>query len=165
MEESLNICENMEENVNDCGDTEESLNICRYIEDVFNIEKPDFRTMSPLNYAFIGDCIFDLVVRTIYVSKGTTSVNKLHKNCSAHVRAGAQMQIFKLIEEELSEEELLIAKRGRNAKIHSSAKNATLREYRYATGMETMVGYLYMKGEMKRVVELMKMGIERFDKI
>ena len=144
---------------------EDDLDLCGFIEESFGIERPDFRTLSPLNFAFIGDCIFDLVVRTIYVSKGTTSVNRLHKNCAAHVRAGAQMEIFKLIEEELSEEELLIAKRGRNAKIHSAAKNATLREYRYATGLETLVGFLYMKGQMKRVVYLMKLGIERFDEL
>lgn len=156
MEESLSMSESMEM---------DSLDICGFIEESFGMEKPDFRTMSPLNFAFIGDCIFDLVVRTIYVSKGTTSVNKLHKKCADHVRAEAQMRMFKLIEEELNEEELLMAKKGRNAKIHSAARNATLREYRYATGFETLVGFLYMKGEMKRVVELMKIGIERFDKL
>ena len=145
----------MEENVNN------QLDICGSILDIFSMNKQDIRTISPLTLAYIGDCIYDLVIRTIVVERGNAPVNKLHKRVSDMVKASAQMNMYKLIEDELTDKEKAEFKRGRNAKSYTSAKNASKSDYRSATGFEAMLGYLYLNGESARVVELIKLGIER----
>ena len=145
----------MEENVNN------QLDICGSILDIFSMDKQDIRTISPLTLAYIGDCIYDLVIRTIVVEKGNAPVNKLHKRVSDMVKASAQMNMYKLIEDVLTDKEKAEFKRGRNAKSYTSAKNASKSDYRSATGFEAMLGYLYLNGESARVVELIKLGIER----
>ncbi|BCN32421.1 Mini-ribonuclease 3 [Anaeromicropila herbilytica] len=140
---------------------EESItNIIGYLKKEFNLPDQDIKTYSPLTLAFIGDGIYDLVIRTIIVEKGNAPVNKLHKQVSNLVKAKAQMEIFHKIEGELTEEEMAVYKRGRNAKSFTTAKNASIAEYRQATGLEALMGYLYLTGGFERLVELVKFGLE-----
>lgn len=136
---------------------EESL---KYLKEQFALEDVDLKTYSPLTLAYIGDSIYDLLVRTILVKHGNAQVNKLHKRASSLVKAPAQSDMMDKILPHLTEEEQHIYKRGRNAKSFTMAKNATMAQYRRATGFEAVFGYLYLKGDLKRIIDLMKIGIE-----
>lgn len=116
---------------------------------------------SPLALAYIGDSIFDVYVRTMLLCKANYNVNKLHNMAKSYVSATAQSQMYKKIENSLTEEEYAVLKRGRNAKSFTSAKNSSITEYRHATGLEALFGYLYLKGETERMTEIFKMCITR----
>lgn len=134
-----------------------------YLTEVFGLPKQDPRMYSPLTLAYIGDGIYDILIRTIVLSRGNAPVNKLHKESTTYVKAKAQMQMLHAIEDMLTEEEMGVYKRGRNAKSYTSAKNATITEYRCATGFEALLGYLYLMDRMERVTELVKAGLERIN--
>ncbi len=136
---------------------EESL---KYLKEQFALDDVDLKTYSPLTLAYIGDAIYDLLVRTIVVKHGNAQVNKLHKRASSLVKAPAQSDMMDRILPHLTEEEGHIYKRGRNAKSFTMAKNATMAQYRRATGFEAVFGYLYLKGDIKRIIDLMKIGIK-----
>ncbi len=133
----------------------------KFIKSSLNLPETDIKTYSPLTLAFIGDSIFDLIIRTSVVESGNAPVNKLHKRASKLVQATAQADLFHIIKDQLSEEEMAIYKRGRNAKSFTSAKNAGIVEYRTATGLEAMIGYLYLTDQMDRLLELMKPQVEK----
>ncbi len=143
------------------GETKKSLNICECIEGEFDLKKIDLRTISPLTLAYIGDSIYDLVIRTLIVKQGNAPVNKLHKKASNLVKANSQMLMYEAIKDELSDSEQTIFKRGRNAKSYTSAKNASKSDYRVATGIEALLGYLYLDNKMDRVFDLIKIGLEK----
>lgn len=132
-----------------------------HILDRFKIEKQDIRTYSPLSLAYIGDGIYDLVIRSIVVGKGNTRANLLHKKTSSLVKAKAQSNLIEAIWEELTEEEQAVYKRGRNAHSATMAKNATMGDYRRATGFEALMGYLYLKDDFERLLELVESGLKR----
>lgn len=134
----------------------------RFIKENLSLSETDIKTYSPLTLAFIGDSIFDLVIRTMVVENGNAPVNKLHQRCSKLVQASSQADLYHAIKEQLTEEELGIFKRGRNAKSFTSAKNAGVVEYRTATGLEALMGYLYLTDQMKRLIELMKPHVEKY---
>lgn len=127
----------------------------------FGLEEQDLRTYSPLTLAYIGDAIFELVVRTVLVERKNTQPEKLHKAATKIVKAETQALMIEALKEDLTDEELTVYKRGRNAKAVTRAKNATMSEYRRATGFEALMGYLYLKGDMERMVKLIHMGVER----
>lgn len=131
------------------------------IKEKFALPDTDLKTYSPLTLAFIGDVVYDLIIRTLIVEQGNAPVNKLHKRVSSLVKASAQMELYHVIEDMLSEEELSVYRRGRNAKSFTTAKNATVTEYRSATGLEALVGYLYLDNRLERVLELIKAGLQR----
>lgn len=137
------------------------MKIASYIREQFDIENVDLRTYSPLALAYIGDGIFDLVIRTLIVGKGNTKASQLHYQTSHIVKAETQAKIIEALEGDLTEEEADIYRRGRNAKSPTTAKNASKIDYRKATGFEALMGYLYLKDEFPRVVELTKLGLER----
>ena len=137
---------------------EEGLN--RFIREKFEISQRDIRTYSPLTLAYIGDGIFDLVIRTVVVDKGNTSANQLHYHTSHVVKAATQAKMIQYLRERLTEEEADIYRRGRNAKSHTMAKNATVSDYRNATGFEALMGYLYLTDQMERMVELIQEGLK-----
>ena len=122
--------------------------------------RPDMRTYSPLTLAFIGDAVFSLYIRTVVVAKGNTAPGKLHKRCSELVKASAQASMIRGIYGELTREEQDIYRRGRNAQASSRAKNATMSEYRHATGLEALFGYLYLSGRGERMTELVEKCLE-----
>lgn len=131
-----------------------------FFRETFKLEKQPAGSYSPLTLAYIGDAVYELVIRTIIVERGNAPVNKLHKRSAALVKAPAQAAMILALEPMLSEEELHIFKRGRNAKSYTSAKNATMIDYRTATGFEALIGYLYLEEKYERIVELMKAGLE-----
>jgi ribonuclease-3 family protein len=133
-----------------------------YFNEKFDIEPQDIRTYSPLTLAYIGDAIFDVIVRSILVNKGNTAVNNLHKRASGVVKAQSQAAIVKaLMDDFFTQEEIDIFKRGRNSKPHTKAKNASTGEYLVATGFEAVMGYLYLTGNMDRACEIVREGLMR----
>ena len=138
----------------------EPQNLALAVQQTFSLEQQDIKTYSPLTLAYLGDAVYDVIIRTMLVEKANMQVNKLHQKASSYVKAEAQKEMFFAIEKELTEEELGIYKRGRNAKSFTSAKNASIGDYRIATGFEALIGYLYLLGKMERILELVKIGIE-----
>ena len=138
--------------------TEEPLyhKICK----AFSIQEQDAKQYSPLTLAYIGDAIYEVIVRTVLVEKGNAPVNTLHKRASKLVKAEAQKDAFFRIKELLSEEELAVFKRGRNAKSYTSAKNASIGDYRIATGYEALFGYWYLSGQTERMLEMAQVAME-----
>lgn len=126
----------------------------------FDIEEKDIRTYSPLTLAFLGDAVYELVIRTLVVGKGNTSPAKLHKTSSSFEKAAAQSALLDRIEEELTDDEMDFVRRGRNSKPRTMAKNASTKDYLKATGLETLIGYLYIKGDEERLFYLMEKGME-----
>ncbi len=140
---------------------EEGLTILEAIKRDFDCREIDIRTYSPLALAYIGDAIYDLVIRTIVVERGNTSANNLHKKAVRYVNAVTQAQMIEALQDELSEEERTVYKRGRNAKSYTTAKNASVIDYRKATGFEALCGYLYLTGKQERMLVLIRTAIER----
>ena len=130
------------------------------VNEIFNSKEVRPNEYTPLALAFIGDSVFDLVIKSVIVEKANCQVNKLQNKTSKIVRATTQALIVDALKDELSEEEANIYRRGRNAKPYTKAKNASYSEYCKATGLEALVGYLYLKGDTERLVSLIKLGIE-----
>ncbi len=133
----------------------------KYLKEQFQLPPVDIRTYSPVVLAYIGDAVYELIIRTILVDQGNRQANTLHKKASAYVKASAQAAMAEAFLPELTEEELQYFKRGRNAKTVSMAKHATMHDYRHATGFEALMGYLYLTDQMNRMIDLIKMGMER----
>lgn len=140
---------------------EESIGLLELLKTKFECEDVDIRTFSPLTLAFVGDGIYEIIVRTVMVERGNRSVESLHKEKSRYVKAQTQAAMAESIKELMTPEEESVYRRGRNANIHSPAKNATMADYRKATGFEALCGYLYMQGKMERLLELMQEGFKR----
>lgn len=119
----------------------------------------DLRTYSPLTLAFVGDGVYDLIIRTMIVGEANTNNNLLHRKTSALVKAHTQAVMAEEILPLLSEEEAQVYRRGRNAKMATMAKNATVSDYKKATGFEALMGYLYLKGEHERMLTLIAAGL------
>jgi ribonuclease-3 family protein len=129
-----------------------------YIKAQFDIGDVDIKTYSPLALAYIGDGVFDLVIRSVIVAKGNTRASQLHRRTSQIVKAATQAQMAEALEPYLTETERDVFRRGRNAKSPTMAKNASMSDYRKATGFEAMVGYLYLTDQFERIVELIKLA-------
>ena len=129
----------------------------------FKIEDVDINTYSPLTLAFIGDCVFDLVIRSVIVCRANRQPNKLHKLKANVVKAQTQSEMAKALMEDMTEEEAAVYKRGRNAHSFSSAKNASIQDYRRATGLEALVGYLYLLNRNDRILELISLGLQKLE--
>ena len=131
-----------------------------YMREVFGMQEVDIREYSPLTLAYIGDSIYDLIIKTIVINEGNKQVQKLHQETSSLVQASAQSKMMRTLQELLTEEEHAVYKRGRNAKSVSPAKNQSITDYRRATGFEALMGYLYLKKDMKRLIDLVKIGLD-----
>lgn len=131
-----------------------------YIREQFGVGDVDIRSYSPLTLAYIGDGVFDLIIRSVVVGRGNTSPNRLHQRTSRIVKAQTQAQIIAYLEPQLTQEEADIYRRGRNAKSPTMAKNATVADYRKATGLEALVGYLYLTDRFERLVGLVKCAVD-----
>lgn len=138
---------------------EKSLN--KLLKESFQMHEVSAKSYSPLVLAYIGDGIYDLVIRTVVVNRGNTQANKLHKKTSSLVKASSQSAMIDGLLEILTEEEMAVYKRGRNAKSATMAKNATMQDYRKATGFEALMGYLYLDNQWERMVYLIKEGLQR----
>jgi len=122
-------------------------------------------TMSPLVLAYIGDTVYETRVREYLIKQNINrKVNDLHKSAVKYVQAKAQATIMHEIEEQLTEEELRIYKRGRNQKSHTSPKNGDIIDYKHATGFEALVGYLHLGNEHERLEYIIAEGIKIIEK-
>ena len=111
--------------------------------------------MSPLTLAYIGDTVYDLYVRTLLLHQSDATVHKLHMEASRQVRASAQAEVSERLLPMLTEQEASVYRRGRNAHIGTIPRSASIGQYRAATGLEALFGYLYLKGDDARLRELM----------
>lgn len=134
-----------------------------WIKEKFGLPEVDIATYSPLALAYIGDGIYDLIIRSIVVGRGNTKASKLHMTTSQLVKAHAQSEMMRVIEPVLTPEEEDIFHRGRNAKSPTMAKNATMTDYRRATGFEALMGYLYLSDQTERIFELVELGLRNYD--
>ena len=133
------------------------------LETLFSLPHNDPAQYSPLTLAYIGDAIFDVIIRSILVSRGNTQVNNLHKRACAIVKAQTQADFADVLMDTFTEDEMNIYRRGRNSKPHTKAKNASTMEYLEATGFEAVIGYLYLTGNMDRICELINKGADMLD--
>ena len=127
------------------------------MEEFINIEKAitDIRLMNPLTWAYIGDNVYELFIRTYLINTTNLKPHKLHIEAIKYVKASAQANILKNIYEDLTEEEKEIVRRGRNAENHHVPKNSNVQEYMYATAFEALIGYLYLTKQNKRLKEIL----------
>lgn len=142
---------------------EESLSLVAKLKKEFNLKEVDIRAYSPLTLAYVGDAIYDVIIRTVIVQKGNRPTNSLHKTAIKFVNAAAQSGMIQSLTEDLTETELSVYRRGRNAKFNTKAKNATISEYRNATGFEALIGYLYLTEQMDRILFLITKGLHNID--
>lgn len=129
------------------------------IQEAFSVKRQDVRSYSPLPLAYIGDAVYDLVIRTAVVERANRPANILHRITVKYVSAGAQARIVTALQERFTEEEQTVYQRGKNAKSHTTAKNASPEDYSKATGFEAVLGWLYLKNDVPRILELVKEGI------
>lgn len=139
----------------------ENESILSKIKSEFELGEQELNSYSPLVLAYIGDGVYELIIRTILVSENNCPVHKLHKKATHFVKASAQAQMITVLLERLTEEEQEVYRRGRNAKSHTIPKNADMGDYRKATGFEAVIGYLFMKEDINRIMELVKEGLEQ----
>lgn len=123
-------------------------------------KKVDVRTYSALNLAYIGDAVFEIFARSKVVMEHNTTVNNMNKYTKEYVKATSQSKMYRKALDIVTEEELNILKRGRNAKSHTTAKNASISDYRHATGIEALFGYLYLQGNIQRLNEIFEYIIQ-----
>lgn len=145
------LCRN-EENVNQ--------DFFSQIQDNFgeNALRPE--QYSALALAYIGDGVYDLLIRTIVIGLGNYKVRDFHRTTSGIVKAESQAKMMRVLEAKLDEQEMAVYKRGRNAKSATSAKNASIVDYRIATGFEALIGYLYLSHKMERAMKLVRQGLQ-----
>ena len=129
---------------------EESITLLTKIKETFACEGQDVRAYSPLTLAYIGDGIYELVIRSVVVERANRSANDLHKKTTRYVKAPAQSAMIAALLPELTEEE---------EAVYPTAKNASVADYRRATGFEALMGYLYLTGQIDRMLQLIKDGI------
>lgn len=127
------------------------------MEEFINLKKDEqeINLMSPLTWAYIGDCIYELYIRTTLVNETRLKPHAMHVEAIKHVKAQAQAESLKNIYDELSEKEKDIVRRGRNAENHHLPKNANVQDYMYSTAFEALIGYLYLTKQNKRLKEIL----------
>lgn len=133
------------------------------MEEMLELKEVEASVYSPLVLAYIGDCVYDLIIKSMVINEGNRQVQKLHKETSRYVQASAQSYMMRAMQECLTEEEHGIYKRGRNAKSISPAKNQSITDYRRATGFEALIGYLYLNRQYERLLTLIKIGLNSLE--
>ena len=130
-----------------------------YYKKAMNLQPVDADSYSPLILAYIGDAVYEVMIRMRVINKGSMPMNRIHRKTASLVTAGAQAKMLRALEEELTEEELAVYRRGRNAKSPTMAKHATMIDYRTSTGMEALVGWLFLREDFERLTELVSRGL------
>ena len=132
------------------------------MEEFINVEKDinEIKLMNPLVWAYIGDNVYEIFIRTYLINTTNLKPHKLHIESIKYVKASAQAEILKNIYDDLSEEEKEVIRRGRNAENHHVPKNSSVQEYMYATAFEALIGYLYLTKQNKRLKEILNKAIE-----
>jgi len=128
------------------------------LQNIINREKAEeeVNLMSPLVWAYVGDCVYELYIRTYLINTTNLKPHMLHINTIKYVKAEAQAKILKSIENILSDQELDIVRRGRNTQNHHLPKNANPKDYMYSTAFEGLIGYLYLTKQDDRLEEILK---------
>lgn len=130
-----------------------------YIVEIPGMKKTGPKSAAPLVLAYIGDCVFDLIIKMMVAGRGSRQVHRLHEETSRYVQASAQSYMMRTMQEHLTEEEHAVYRRGRNARSVTPAKNQSITDYRRATGFEALIGYLYLNHEYARLTELVTIGL------
>ncbi|MBP9996777.1 MAG: ribonuclease III [Lachnospiraceae bacterium] len=133
------------------------------VKETFDVKEVDIKTYSPLTLAYIGDAVYDLIIRSVVVGRGNQAPQKLHKATSGLVKAATQAKMVEILNDELTSKEADYYRRGRNAKSYTSAKNASIADYRKATGFEAMIGYLYLTNQTDRAITLVSDALEKLE--
>lgn len=135
-----------------------------YIKEQFGLDQDaDIRTVSPLTLAYIGDGIYELIIRSVMVARTNTRAGLLHRQTSQLVKAQAQSRMMDALLPQLTREEESVYRRGRNAKSPTMAKNASAGDYHRATGFEALMGYLYLTGQTGRLIELVRLAVDTYE--
>jgi len=134
-------------------------NFMEIILDKYKIDEKEVDFYSPLVLAYVGDAVYEVFVRTMLALKGNMSVHNMHKKSISYVKAKAQSDIVHRLYDRLTDEEKDIVRRGRNSKSGTIPKNADVSDYKYATGFESLIGYLYLKGRTERLFEILEMVV------
>ncbi|MFD1395723.1 Mini-ribonuclease 3 [Kroppenstedtia eburnea] len=119
--------------------------------------------INPLLLAYMGDAVYELFIRHHLLARGETRANKIHGQAVRFVSAAAQAEAVRILKDWLTEEEKEVVKRGRNAKAKSVPKNANTLDYRYSTGLETLIGHWYLTGNTDRLTQGMKQVIQSLE--
>lgn len=146
------------------GHPQEAEEGLRGLQKAMNLEKHDMTAYSPLQLAYLGDAVYELMARSHVLANVQAPVEKLHHTTTGLVKAQAQAAIYHALEGELSEEEKTIYRRGRNTKSYSRAKNASLSEYRIATGFEALMGWLFLTEQYCRIADICRKGFDLIEK-
>ena len=134
------------------------------LEELRKKSEQDIKMMPPLVWAYVGDSVYELYIRTYLINKTSFKPHKLHVEATKYVKAPAQAKIVQELKDDLTEEEMDIIRRGRNAENHHVAKNATVIEYAYSTGFEALIGYLYLTNNENRLNEILKKSVDITEK-
>ncbi len=128
------------------------------MEEWIHLDRPkeEINLLSPLTWAYVGDCVYELYIRTNLINKTNLKPHKLHIETIKYVKAKSQAKLLERIHDKLTEEEKDIVRRGRNAESHHLPKNANVQEYKYATALEGLIGYLYLTKQLKRLKEILE---------
>ncbi|MCT4663392.1 MAG: Mini-ribonuclease 3 [Tissierellales bacterium] len=119
----------------------------------------EVQMMGPLQLAYVGDAVYEMYIRNYLIENKNAKVNQLHRLATHYVKAKAQSDILWRIESELTDEEKTIVRRGRNAKSYSVPKNAKLSDYRNATALEALIGFLFLEKRDDRLKEVLDMTV------
>jgi len=150
----------MEASIKENSDSKEDVNLLYFAKMKLKLKDIDVHNYSALSLAYIGDAVYELAVRTKIVNHGNLQVSKMNKRASNLAKASTQAAIIHALKRELTTEEEAVYKRGRNAKSATMAKNATMIDYRVATGFEALIGYLYLTEQYERLIVLISRGLE-----
>ena len=128
------------------------------MEELIKINKTeqDINQLSPLTWAYVGDCVFELYIRTYLIDTTNLKPHRLHIESIKYVKASSQAEMLKSIYEELTDEEKDIVRRGRNAENHHLPKHSNVQDYMYSTAFEALIGYLYLCGNTKRIKDIIE---------
>ncbi len=129
--------------------------------ELFNRERSieEVNQMSPLTWAYVGDAVFELYIRTYLINTTNLKPHELHVKSIKYVKAKAQADILQKLEDDLTQEEKDVVRRGRNTQTHHTAKNASVQDYMYATAFEALIGYLYLTKQDERLNEILSMVV------
>lgn len=126
---------------------------------VKKLDKTEVRMLNPLKLAYVGDAVYEVYIRQYLINSINNSPSEMSKKAIKYVKASAQAKLVKGLQTYFTDEEWTFVKRGRNQKSNTVPKNAVLSDYKYATGFEALIGYLYLIGEENRIVEIIAEGI------
>lgn len=132
----------------------------RYFYEALGLKEHDLTDFSPLKLAYLGDAVYELIIRSYVLDVDNAPVEKMHRHTTKIVRAAAQAAAYHAIEEKLTPEEQSAYRRGRNARSYSRAKNASLSEYRVATGFEALFGWLFLTEQFERMSKLTALSLQ-----